>query len=97
MENPIWNLIIKVSSAIAAILLVLATGLILAAYFQIIENSTAGVITTIFATVLGIFSLFAVNYSHTHLANGTQAATEVAHRLSQGELFENEADTDLLE
>lgn len=97
MENPIWNLILKASSAIAVLLLVLAAGLILAAYFQITENNTAGVITTLFASVLGVFSLLAVNYSHTRLTKVSQTATEVAHRLSQGELFESDADTELLE
>ncbi|HMJ08129.1 MAG TPA: methyl-accepting chemotaxis protein [Pyrinomonadaceae bacterium] len=87
METPFWNLIIKFSSAAAALSLLTAAALVAASNAGLTQNHTAGVTTLIFAVALGIFSLAAVNLSHSRLRRELAISDAAAHRLAQGELL----------
>lgn len=97
MENPLWNLVLRASSLFAVFLLGLGTLLVFATYLGITDNAAAGAITVLFATLLAAFSLVAVNFAHRRLKQEQARAAEVAHRLSQGELFDGDASTELLD
>ncbi len=89
-ENPFWNLIIKSASGFAVIFLLLGTSLMIAGYFNWAESDLVGIVTVIFAVVLAVFSLVSVNISGIKLSRELQAATEIAHQLSQGEMLEDD-------
>lgn len=87
MQNPLWNLILKLSSAAAALFLLCAGALLFAASFGLTQNHTAGLSTLVFAVVISLFSLIAVNLSHAHLQRQLELADDAAHRLSLGQLL----------
>lgn len=89
MENPLWNLILKGSSVMACLLLVMAVALVLAAQFGYSESYAPGVVTLVFAAAVGIVSLVLVNVSNIKAAGEIRIAIEQAHRLSQGEFFDD--------
>lgn len=97
MENPIWNLIIKASSALAAILLLLAAALALAIHFGYTENRVAGTIVLVFAAAIGIFALAAANLAQSRLSREIKTASRIAHRISQGEPFDDSTGSELSE
>ena len=68
-ENPLWNMLTKLSSLLAVILLLLGAGLSLAFYNDWTNNALAGLLTVIFASILAIFSLVALNFSNLRLSN----------------------------
>src|SRR5678815_2141558 len=87
MQNPLWNLILKLSSAAAALFLLCAAALLFAANFGLTQNHTAGLSTLVFAVVIALFSLLAVNMSHSHLTREIETNDDAAHRLSLGQLL----------
>jgi twitching motility protein PilJ len=87
MQNPLWNLILKLASGAAAFFLLCAAGLLLAARLGITQNQTAGLSTLVFALVISIFALIALNLSHVHLQQRLERVDDAAHRLSQGQLL----------
>jgi twitching motility protein PilJ len=89
MENPLWNLILKASSAVACLLLLLAAALILAAEFGSAETLGPGVITLIFATGVSLAAIALLNISNNSQRSEIRSAMEKAHRLSQGEYFDD--------
>jgi twitching motility protein PilJ len=96
-ENPIWNLLTKLFSALAVIFLLLGAALIGAAHFGLTTNRTAGVLTIFFAVVLAVFSLVITNLSNAKLRAEMREATEIARQISLGERFEEETGSDLLD
>ena len=96
-ENPIWNLLMKLFSALAVIFLLLGAILIGAAHFGLTANRTAGVLTIFFAVVLAIFSLVITNFSNVKLRGQLKEATGIARQISLGERFEEETASELLD
>ena len=90
LENPIWNLLIKIFSFFAVILLLLSAGLTVAQHFGWTQNQFAGVLTVIFAVIFSVFSLVAVNFSNFKLSRELRAAAEVVHDIAQGELLDED-------
>lgn len=89
MENPLWNLILKGSSVVTCLLLVIAAALVLAAHLGYSESYTPGVITVVFAAGVGIVSLALVSLSNIKQAAEIKTAIDQAHRLSQGEFLDD--------
>jgi twitching motility protein PilJ len=88
-KNLLFGLLGKLSSLLAAILLILSAILVAVSYFGLTENKLAGVATTIFAAVTAIFALAVTNFANLKFNNQAQIATEIAHHLSNGEFFED--------
>ena len=80
----------KFASFLAIILLLLGAGLTASFYLGWTANHLAGVLTVVFAVILAVFSLVAVNFSNLRLIRETILATEAAHQIAQGELLEND-------
>jgi twitching motility protein PilJ len=97
MENPLWNLILRAASLVSVFLLGIGTMLVLANFLGISQTAEASMATVAFACVFSIFSLVAVNLSHSRLKRERSTAVDLAHQLSKGETFDNRADTELLE
>jgi twitching motility protein PilJ len=97
-NNPVWNLIIKSSSFLAIIFLLIGAAMICAFFMRWSENQTAAVLPVVVGTLLGVFSLVAVNLSEIKLKSERNQAIEIASRLAQGENFdeENGDDSELL-
>jgi twitching motility protein PilJ len=91
-NNPIWNLITKISSFLAIILLIAGAGMILALYLGVTNNHFAAVSTVVLSAILGVFSLVALNFSEFRLKSERKEALEIAAKIAQGELFEDETD-----
>lgn len=89
MENPLGNLILKGSSVVTCLLLIMATALVLAAHLGYSDSYTPGVVTLVFAAGGGIVSLVLVNLSNIKAAGEIRIAIEQAHRLSHGEFFDD--------
>ena len=89
MESPLWNLILKASSAASCLLLLLAAALILAAEFGSSNTLAPGVITLMFAVVVSLASIVLLNISNNGHRSDIRSAAEKAHRLSQGEYFDD--------
>lgn len=96
-DNPILNLITKLSSLLAIIFLFLGAALVGAAYFDLTSNEAAGVLTVFFAVILAVFSLVMINYSNIKLRGEIKEATEIAHQISLGETFAEESPSELLD
>jgi methyl-accepting chemotaxis protein len=88
-KNILFGLLGKLSSALAVVLLILSAVLVIASYFGLTENKLAGAATTVFAAVTAIFSLALLNYSNFKYSHQTNAAAEIAHQLSNGEIFDD--------
>ena len=97
MESPTWNVITKAFSLIGIVLLVSGMALLFAAHFGFAQENFAGLITTLSGVGISIFALAAVNVSESRLRREVKEATDVAHQLSQGELYEDEATSELLD
>lgn len=87
-SNVLLNLITRFASFFAVLFLLLGGGLVVASYFGFTQNQIAGVFTTAFAVILAIFSLLALNYSNLKLNRELREGAEIAHQISNGELFE---------
>jgi len=96
MENPLWNLVLKSSSAAGAFLLVLAAALLIAAEAGVTESHRAGIGTLIFAIAIVGFSLAALNFAHVRYRRAVTIADAAAHRLAQGELLGHSESPELL-
>lgn len=79
-------MLVKAASLIAAIVLVLGTGLIFAAHFAMTQNKTAGMVSLLFATVMAVFGLVASTLSNDQMKRELGRAADAARKLSQGEL-----------
>lgn len=88
-KNVLFGLLGKLSSALAVILLVLSAVLVGAAYFDLTENKLAGAATTVFAAVTAIFSIVVINLANLGLSRRADTAAEIAHHLSNGEIFDD--------
>ena len=88
-KNVLFGLLGKLSSALAVVLLILSAVLVGASYLGLTENKLAGVATTIFAAVTAVFSLAVTNFSNFKLTRQIGDATEIAHHLSNGEVFDD--------
>ncbi len=97
MENPFWNLILRAASIVACVLLLLSVSLILAAHAGLTTNTPPGIITLVFGGASAIFALATLNLSHAGLRREIREAVDAAHRISQGEQFDETADNELLE
>lgn len=95
MDNPIWNLLIKASSILAAVLLLLSSTLVASAYFGYTDDLASGVLTLVFGLAVAMFSLAAVNLTNIRYRRDITSSIEIAHRLSQGERIDDSADTEL--
>jgi twitching motility protein PilJ len=93
-KNLLFGLLGKLSSMLAVILLGLGTALAAASYFGWTENKLAGLVTMLFAAVTAAFALAAVNLTNLKLGRRLEAATEIAHQLSNGEIIEDDPDED---
>ncbi len=97
MENPIWNLAAKAASAIACFLLIAGTFLVGAAYADLTESDLAGVVTILAAAAVAIFAMTLSHLENAKLKENQKAAAEAANLLSQGKLFSDEPDGELLD
>lgn len=95
MENPLWNLLIKVASILACVLLLLSLVLVLSAHFGYTADLNPGVITLVFATGCGIFAIVTASLSNSRQRSEILGAIEQSHRLSQGEYFDDQPDSEL--
>ena len=96
-KNILFGLLGKLSSLLAAILLVLSAILVTVSYFGLTNNKLAGAATTVFAVVTAVFSLVVINLSNLKLSRQINTAAEIAHHLSNGEIFDDfPEDTDEL-
>jgi twitching motility protein PilJ len=93
-KNVLFGLLGKLSSLLAAVLLVLAAILVSCFYFGLTDNRMAVFATVIFAAVTAVFSLAALNFSNFKLSRQTKTATEIAHHLSNGEIFDDFSEDD---
>ncbi len=87
-SNILWNVIIRFVSFFAVLFLLLGGGLVVASHYGFTQNKLAGVMTTAFAVVLAVFSLLALNFSNLKLNRQIRDASEIAHQISNGELYE---------
>ena len=87
-KNLFFSLLGKLSSLLAAVLLVLGAVLVTVSYLGLTDNKLAGAMTTIFAAVAAIVALAAVNFSNFKLGGQNKIAAEIAHQLSNGEIFD---------
>jgi twitching motility protein PilJ len=97
MENPFWNLVIRAASILACVLMLLSLALVLAAHTGYSKDLTPGVITLVFAVGTAVFALIAVNLSSSRQRHEIKDAIELAHRLSQGEYFDDQGETELFD
>lgn len=88
---------VKAASIIAAVLLVLGTGLIFAAHFDWTENKTAALVTLLFAAGIAVFALITSTISNNQMKRELTRAAETAHRLSQGELYDGNGNGELMD
>lgn len=96
-ENPIWNLITKLFSLLATGFLLLGAMLVGAAYFGLIQNKSAGIFTLFFGVFLTIISLIEINFANLKLHREIKEATEIAHQISLGEIFDEEGGNGLID
>lgn len=87
-SNILWTLIIRFISFFAVLFLLLGGGLVIASQFGFTQNHMAGVLTTAFAVVMAVFALLTLNYSNLKLNRQIRDAAEIAHQISNGDLFE---------
>lgn len=97
MENPLWNLILKLSSAASVFLLVTAAVLLVAAETGMTPNRTAGLATLVFGTAVAVFALAATNISDSRSRLRVRIAETAANRLAQGQLLGQGESPELLE
>lgn len=95
MENPLWRLISKAVSLLACLLLILSVALVSAAYLGFTDNYLPGLITLVFAAVTGVYSLTSALLANSRSEAEFREAIECAHRLSQGEFFDDHPATEL--
>lgn len=88
-KNVLFGLLGKLASMLAVVLLILGAVLVGAFYFGLTDNKLAGFATTAFAAVTAIFALAAVNFANLKLSSQNKIATEIAHHLSNGEIFDD--------
>src|SRR3712207_3876121 len=96
METRLWNLILRAASILAGVSLLLSIALVGASQLGYTENHAAGMVTLVFAAALAIASIVLVNLAHSRQAAEITAATDAAHRMAQGERFEERAETELM-
>ncbi len=89
--NSFWNLLIKISSFFAVVLLLLGAGLVFASYSGWTGNKLAGVLTIFFAVVFCIFALAALNFSNYRYKREIEEAAEIANQLALGKSFDEES------
>lgn len=97
MENALWNLILKICSISGGLLLFLGAALLLAAEFGYTDDRTAGLTSITAAALLTGFSVIAMNLTLGRTSNELASSREIAHRLSVGELFLNQAESETAE
>lgn len=85
MDNPLWNLLIKLASAASALLLIAAAILVVAASAGWTANSGASVVTLVFAVVLAVASLLALNFSNARTVSELRRIDAVDRQLALGE------------
>ncbi len=98
-SNLLWNVITRFFSFFAVLFLLLGGGLVVASHYGFTQNKIAGVFTTAFAVVMAVFALLALNYSNLKLNRQLREAAEIAHQISNGEIFEElpENQSDLMD
>lgn len=89
MENPLWNVLLKGSSVLGCLLLIMSAGLILAAHLGYSETYTPGVLALSLAVVISVAAIILLNASHSAQASDIRSGIEQAHRLSQGEFIDD--------
>ncbi len=89
-NNSLWNLIIKITSLLAVLFLLLGAAISYASHFGAMQNSVALVLTIFFAGGLAAFSLVTVNYRSFNLERDLKNAIEIAGQIARGELLEAE-------
>ncbi|HLA96672.1 MAG TPA: methyl-accepting chemotaxis protein [Pyrinomonadaceae bacterium] len=97
METPFWNLIIKAASILACVLLLLSVALVLAAHIGYSKDLSPGVITLVFAAGTAVFAIVAANLSNSRQRHEIKDAIELADRLSHGESFDDQGESELFD
>ena len=87
---------LRAASILAGVSLLLAVALVAAAQLGYSANHTAGLVTLVFSAGLAIMSIVLVNLAHSRQAAEITAATDAAHRMAQGERFDDRAETELM-
>lgn len=85
-NNSLWNLIIKIASVAAMLLLIIGASLSYASHFGLTQNSVAVVLTDFTAAALAIFALVAVNFSNYKHEREIKDASDFANQISHGEI-----------
>ena len=96
MDVRLSNLLIRATSLLACISLLLGVSLTGATHLGYADAGGAGFVTILFATVISIAAIVLANASHMRQAAELDVATDAAHRMAQGERFRHTAETGLL-
>ena len=88
MESPLWNLILKASSIVACLLLLLAAALILSAQIGTSDTLVPGIVTFTVAVFVSIAAIVLLNISNSNQSADVRGGIDQAYRLSQGEFLD---------
>lgn len=95
MQNPLWNLLLKTASLLACVLLLLSAVLVLGFAVGYIGDIKPGAISIIFAVGAAIFAIVGTNLAVSRNRGDIDQAVEQAHRLAQGEYFDDQPASEL--
>jgi methyl-accepting chemotaxis protein len=91
----LWNLIIKIASPTAIVVLLVASILIYGSIPSLAEYNLAVLLTVLFAVGLAMFSLITLYVTNFRLERELGEAAEIARQISGGEAFEDGDDSEL--
>lgn len=86
MQNGFKNLIVHGLSLIAAILLLLGTGLVTTSYSGLSNKMAIGILTLVFGVCAAVFSLVVSNYLGFIMSRELGKASDIANEIAQGRL-----------
>lgn len=93
-KSFVQNFLIRITSALAAVFMVLGLVFMMSAFFGGETPSTVGSMVMTFAVVLAVLSLAAANFSMLKLNAEIKEAAFTADKIAQGEIFYNLEDDD---
>lgn len=97
MENALWNLILKICSISGGLLLFLGVILLFAAELGYTDERAAGLTSIAAAALLTGFSVVGMNMTLSRASNELATSREIAHQLAGGELYLEQADSEMAE
>jgi twitching motility protein PilJ len=85
-KSIVQNLLVRISSILSIVFLVLGLIFMFATYFGAEANTSVNLLVMSFAAALAIFSIVATNFSMFKLSGEIQEAAHLANSLAQGEI-----------